>query len=340
MSTQDPEIPGNDNHEEGDICSICRCEFQPTSQSVTTPCNHKFHFQCFMDMTNNSPLCAVCRSPLRQEDTIEFSTEVNNLSSNLISVIRDRINSQFEENDDDDDEDYNIEDSLFSACENGDLSTVRDIIEDQSDDDDDDIKHCEDSECNTLLHAATLSNNQGLLRYLLIDLQLPLDRHNIYRMTALHNATMARHKDMVRMLINHGISINQQDVSGRTPLMIACQNNDKEICRLLLDHNASIRSFDSNGENVLHYCTRSKFAPILKVLLEHQPSNPFINSMNIFGDTPLHVACSSGSTTCVRYLIEDGANASLKNKAGKKAEEIIGQRDANRSRILLLLRDT
>ena len=62
--------------------------------------------------------------------------------------------------------------------------------------------------------------------------------------------------------------------------------------------------------------------------------------MNIFGDTPLHVACSSGSTTCVRYLIEDGADASLINKAGKKAEEIIGQRDANRSRILLLLRDT
>lgn len=329
MSTRDPEIPGNDNHEEGEICSICRCEFQTTSQSVTTPCNHRFHFQCFMDMSNNSPLCAVCRSPLRQEDSIE-------LSSNLISVIRDRINS-LEDVNDDDDEDYNIEDSLFSACENGDLSNVRDIIEDQSDDDDD-IKHCEDSECNTLLHAATLSNNQGLLRYLLIDLQLPLDRHNIYRMTALHTATMARHKDMVRMLINHGISINQQDVSGRTPLMIACQNNDKEICRLLLDHNASIRSFDSNGENVLHYCTRSKFAPILKVLLEHQTS--CINSMNIFGDTPLHVACSSGSTTCVRYLIEDGADASLINKAGKKAEEIIGQRDVNRSRILLLLRDT
>lgn len=323
MSTQDPESPRND--QETEICSICRCELQTTIQSITTPCNHRFHFQCFMDMTNNSPLCAVCRTPLRQE-------------TNLISVIRDRINLEFEEQGD---EDYNIEldmeESLISACEEGDLSSVREIIESE---DGNEIKYCEDSECNTLLHAATISNNQGLLRYLLIDLQLPLDRHNIYRMTAIHTATMARHKDMVRMLINHGISINQQDLSGRTPLMIACQNNDKDICRLLLDHNASIRSFDSNGENVLHYCTRSKFAPILKVLLEHQSSTSCIDSMNIFGDTPLHVACSSGSTTCVRYLIEEGANASLKNRAGKKAEEIIGQRDANRSRILLLLRDT
>lgn len=261
------------------------------------------------------------------------------LSSTLLSVIRDRVNITLTDEDATYIENRSSEYNLFMACETGDMRLARSIIDEESGNSD--LMYSEDDECNTLVHAAVLSNNQNLLKYTLIDLELDANTHNVYRMSPLHLASMAQYKDMARILLNHGANVNQQDISGRTPLIISCQKNDIDICNLLLDHNASIRSFDINGDNAIHHTCRGRCTSILRTLLA-SVSVHNIDAVNSFGETALHVSCNAGSTInrCVRLLLQKNADVKIKTKADKKAVDEVSTRDPNRTRLIALLRET
>lgn len=338
-----PEVP--ENQEDGDICSICRSEFTIDDPAMKTPCGHEFHFQCLMQMMRNSNLCAICRKSLiegdyvnnnEEEDVeIDVSSMEGMIGTTLLSVIRERVNITMSDEDAAFIENRSSEYHLFLSCESGDLNSVRDILREGANSD---MVHSEDDECNTLVHAAILSDNQSLLKYLLIDMNLGTNTPNLYRMSPLHIAAMAKYRDMARILLNHGANIDQQDASGRTSLIISCQKNDVDTTNLLLDHNASIRSFDINGDSAIHHACRGRCSSILRALLTSDNVKN-IDSTNLFGETALHVACNSGSTSCVRILLQYEADSTIKSKSGKKAIEEISERDPNRTRLLALLRD-
>lgn len=337
MSSSNP----NDNEK----CPICQECFTDESPAVTTPCLHHYHFTCFLNMTRASPLCAVCRHEIYETEEYEDEEEeaeegeilnvtqftMDRLTESLLAVVGTNVGPETREYIETRRNEYN----LFLECEEGNYDNVREIIESSSIIEE--LCRSEDDECNTIVHASILSNNEQLVRYVLNDLGIDPNICNIYGMSPLHVATMSGFKDMVEILLEHDVMIDLHDTSRRTPLIIASQNNDIDICRMLVENSASLRSFDSSGDSALHHACRGRFTTIMRLLLSEDSIN--VNATNFFSDTPLHIACKTGSIMCIRLLMENGADVNYKNKAGKKPCDVIGNELVSRERILEILRD-
>ena len=335
-------------------CPVCLEPVQ-MENSTTTPCGHKYHFTCFMRAFENSHECSVCRSdvfPERtgnendaagdddgEDDVMEITLE--DLGEDAVNEIRSQIREQLQLHlnpngnasvsrvENAQARRRRLEFELFKSCEDGDLNAVTAQIQRNSQ-----MKFAEDDELNTLLHSSILSDNENLIRYLINDISLPLNVHNIYRMFPLHFAVLSKSNRITRLLLNCGAFVDPQDSTGRTPLMISCQNNEPEITNTIVDNNASIRAFDSNGDTALHHAARARSSRCIRAILSNDRSDP--NAPNFFGDTALHVACSSGSTSSVNYLIDKGADTALENKAGVKPIDCVPR---DNSRLRSIMRD-
>ena len=339
------------------VCPVCQHNILESENSTTTPCHHEYHFDCFMRAVRISGCCAVCRAELYpdsdevvppqiendQEEVVEIS--LASLGQESIDAIREQLRRRIRTNTDNPDE-INVDDddelsdfgdpilrrrrnefNLFKYCEDGDISRVRSILER-----DPDMKYAEDDELNTLLHSSIFSDSETLVRFLVVDLAMPSNTHNLYRMTPLHFAASSKSTRLCRVLVNAGAFIDPQTTSGITPLMISCQKKDNSTCTFLMDNNASTRSFDSSGDSALHHAARCRSIACIRTILRGERVD--VDSVNFFGESPLHLACASDSTTAVRILIEKGADVDLKNKGGKTPIEYVAS-DNSRLRAIV-----
>ena len=67
---------------------------------------------------------------------------------------------------------------------------------------------------------------------------LDIDEKNSLNNTALHNACENGNYNIVKLLLNHNVSINNVNNNGLTELAIAGLNNNYEVVSLLLDEHA------------------------------------------------------------------------------------------------------
>ena len=99
----------------------------------------------------------------------------------------------------------------------------------------------------------------------------------------------SRNLNFIIFLINNGININFKTMCDRrTPLHIVCYNN------------SDIDNLDNDLD-------------IVKILINNEAD---INSIDIYGDTPLHDACCRGLIEIVDELISLGADLYKKNNRG------------------------
>jgi len=352
-----------------DNCPICRCPMISGESCVTTICNHEYHFNCFMRMANTSDTCAICRSslyPIEENSTIETQPQedgdsartrgIGTSSTEVIEIevrpadlvgLRQHVQSRLAEarrgraRGTEDDDDINIlgfeEDSdlrfsrltfsIFQSCEQGELARVRSIIGEE-----DEMKYAVDDDNNTLVHEAVFSDSEPLLRYLINDLNLPVNCTNRDGMTPLHFAAYAKSARTANLLINCGAFVDPRDDSGKTPLMVACQKNDNPMCLMLLDKGASVRNIDKLGESALHHASRGRCLACIRTLIR-QPRED-LDCQNFIGDTPLHTACQAGSHTAVRFMLTGGADPDIKNRSGDMPINLVS-RENSRLRSLI-----
>ena len=57
------------------------------------------------------------------------------------------------------------------------------------------------------------------------------------------------------------------------------------------------------------------------------------------GNTPLHDACSRGKIECIKLLLSNGADTTIKNNEGKEAAEEVQPDNKNRATILHLIEE-
>jgi len=214
--------------------------------------------------------------------------------------------------------------SIFRACRLGELEEVRRIVNSHEE-----MATAEDDDYDTLLHIGVYSGNEQLVRYLINELSIPVNSINNFRMTPLHYAVSNSDIVTTTLLINSGAYVDVQDVSGKTPLIHACCLNKVNIVQLLLDRGSSARTFDASGDSPLHHSARGKCIASVKALLRHSSTD--VNATNFLEETPLQVACASGSHTAVRFLLESGSDPDMKSKAGKKAIDYVIRDNSNTS---------
>lgn len=135
------------------------------------------------------------------------------------------------------------------------------------------------------------------------------------------------HFDVVKQMLEQGISADSVDVNGITPLMVSAKLNRLDIVQLLLQYKANVHAQDKRQHTALHWLSNS--TEIAIVLLDH---NANINSQNSYLDTPLHIAISLNHANIIKLFVQKNANINISNEllqtplmmaAEKNSKEIV-----------------
>lgn len=129
--------------------------------------------------------------------------------------------------------------------------------------------------------------------------------------TALHAAVKAGHKQVVKLLLNAGHSVNTYCDEHYTPLHLAADRDYVDVVEELLRRGAGVNAEDSGDCTPLHYAAEKGFRSIAEVLLNHGAS---VNSRCHGMFTPLHFAVSREKIDLVTLLLEAGADTKSVNR--------------------------
>ncbi|XP_037804170.1 trichohyalin-like isoform X2 [Penaeus monodon] len=134
--------------------------------------------------------------------------------------------------------------------------------------------------------------------------------------SALHHAAFEGNVDMTRLLISFnadvGVSSGKKSEAGVTPLHLAAEAGYDLVMEALLEAGADITATDSNGFQPVHWATTQVTA--LAVLLNHD-CNLSAQARDL--STPLHHAATEGKLDVVKWLVQNGADSTIKDKDGR-----------------------
>src|SRR3990167_7146427 len=123
---------------------------------------------------------------------------------------------------------------------------------------------------------------------------------DVYKPTALMEAAIGGHTDVVRLLLGRGAYIDA-NVNGRVVLIEAIQKGHIDIVRLLLDRSANVNEVNFIGITALMRAVDSGHTDTVRLLLDKGAN---IDHVSLIGDTALSLARLEGHTEIVKILQE------------------------------------
>ncbi|HEY0587816.1 MAG TPA: ankyrin repeat domain-containing protein [Pseudoduganella sp.] len=118
---------------------------------------------------------------------------------------------------------------------------------------------------------------------------------------------------VARLLLAHPrIKVDEQSPNGNTALMMAAFQKNKPAVLALLEKGAQI---NRPGWTALHYAAAAGDLDIMKLLLERHAN---IDAASPTGTTPLMLAAREGQEDAAQLLLEQGADATLKDRAWRE----------------------
>uniref|UniRef100_L2FGK8 Ankyrin repeat domain-containing protein 52 n=1 Tax=Colletotrichum fructicola (strain Nara gc5) TaxID=1213859 RepID=L2FGK8_COLFN len=153
----------------------------------------------------------------------------------------------------------------------------------------------------------------GVVRHLLKDGKHDPNKATGSGRVGLEIACKKGHREIVRMLLEWGASIDVAGSRGRTPLNAASENGHLDVVKLLLDKGADITVPNSDGWTPLNTASDNGHLDVVKLLLAKGAD---ITVPNSDGWTPLNAASDSGHLEVVKLLFAKGANITVPNGDG------------------------
>ncbi|KAF9293270.1 hypothetical protein BGZ74_011784 [Mortierella antarctica] len=165
--------------------------------------------------------------------------------------------------------------------------------------------------------------------------------------TPLHWAVAMARTKVVRLLVQHGADVFRVNNQGQTALMrsvLFTNNFDMKTFPSLLEIlQKTIFTIDNNDQTVFHHvastagmrgkvhASRYYMECLVEKLIQH-PSElaSIINVRDSVGDTALIIAARVGNKKVVRLLMDAGADSKIRNKAGRNADDMLGDTEALR----------
>ena len=168
-----------------------------------------------------------------------------------------------------------------------------------------------DDQNRTALHIAVMSGSLTAVQKLLSKGADPIISDHCGH-NALHYAVIHRRKAIINCLVE--LPCAQQltlDNSECTPVHCALKLGYGDLLIPLIsvfgDYIEDMR--DSKANNLLHLAAGSDDSTTLESLFTLPACSKLLNEVNERGGTPLHCAASSGSSRCVKILLEHGATS-------------------------------
>lgn len=129
-------------------------------------------------------------------------------------------------------------------------------------------------------------------------------------MLALHEGSM----EVFKVLLDAPeIDLEAQAFNGDTALMVACYKGNKPAVEALIAKGAEV---NRPGWTPLHYAAASGSNEIVQLLLD---KSAYIDAESPNKTTPLMMAARAGHIWTVKLLMDEGADATLKNDLGMSA---------------------
>ncbi|KAK3560697.1 hypothetical protein QTP86_014748 [Hemibagrus guttatus] len=133
----------------------------------------------------------------------------------------------------------------------------------------------------------------------------------------LHYAVASGNTESVRLVLNHGASVNCQSANGYTPLLVAVLKKFHEICGLLVEHGADVNLTEQDLWTPLHFASQSGDDRAVRLLLDAKAT---ADVKDKDGWTPLHLASQNGHENVVRHLLSRLSNVDeLEEQSGRTA---------------------
>lgn len=113
---------------------------------------------------------------------------------------------------------------------------------------------------------------------------------------------------------------SSDETTGISPLQVAIKTNNLKTVQALIAAKCSLEHLDYNGNSVFHYAA-STTKEIISGLSQGSSPPRCLNSRNSNGHTPLHMACLSDKTECVRALLLAGADVNITAAVGSPDQD-------------------
>ncbi|SJX63086.1 probable PHO81-cyclin-dependent kinase inhibitor [Sporisorium reilianum f. sp. reilianum] len=173
-----------------------------------------------------------------------------------------------------------------------------------------DYKFVDDISSRTCLHESSMAGKLFLVQSC-IENGVDVAQQDIYGRTALSYAAMAGHTDVCQYLLSlPSISAATYDLDGFSPLILAVMNGRTDAVRILLDHGASVEPRDATDLIPLCLASSGGHADIVKLLL--QKGAKIVS--NAEGLYPQALAARAGHAECVRLLVKSGGDPDAPEK--------------------------
>lgn len=189
-----------------------------------------------------------------------------------------------------------------------------------------------DGHGNTPLHWAAFKNETDCVSLLLQYNADSNARAHPSGWTPLHDAAYSNSGESIELLISKGATVDARANSGATPLCFAAQEDAAKAAQLLLDRGAdltarcagapqdgSMNQTTSNhphsrfsGYTPLHYCAHYNARCAARVLLRDRNSRNGMETLDLSGRLPIHVAVARGSSDVLRELLHAGARVDIR----------------------------
>ncbi|KAJ8350691.1 hypothetical protein SKAU_G00258210 [Synaphobranchus kaupii] len=199
------------------------------------------------------------------------------------------------------------------------------------------------------LHDAAYHGRQLSVRTL-IDQGAGINLVTLDRLSPLHAACLRGHTACARLLIDHGANINTTTVDGNTPLSDACTGGHLFCVRLLLQRGATPQG-PTDSTSPIHQAAAKGHMECLEALVQQGAdvdrwseylgtplytacTNQHLSTVKKLlqlgasvnsgkgGDTPLHLGARQSCPELVTTLLDHGANASTRDTAGNRPEDV------------------
>ncbi|XP_052793436.1 kinase D-interacting substrate of 220 kDa B-like isoform X2 [Mya arenaria] len=235
--------------------------------------------------------------------------------------------------------DENGQTFLMLACQQGDISLVRELLEagiDPNATDNDnwtallyaakdgyleiciellergaDIEHREMCNWTALMWASYKGRTEVVQE--LLDREADPNVKAEHNMSCLCWAAGRGHTEIVTALIEKGAKVNSTDKYGTTPLIWACRKGHSEIVHELLNNGAYVDNTGMDSLTALLVASKGHYAECVQALLEYDPN---VNALDKDGFTALTTAAKDGCEDIVQELLAKDAYVNVVDRAG------------------------
>uniref|UniRef100_A0A8C1YPN9 Nuclear factor of kappa light polypeptide gene enhancer in B-cells 1 n=1 Tax=Cyprinus carpio TaxID=7962 RepID=A0A8C1YPN9_CYPCA len=105
--------------------------------------------------------------------------------------------------------------------------------------------------------------------------------------------------------------LNMRNDLYQTPLHLAVLTQHKEAVEALLEAEVDVTLTDRHGNTALHLAAQQKEDSMLRLLLKYKSVSQLTSIPNTAGLCPLHLAVQANSLSCVRALLDGGADVDV-----------------------------